>query len=292
MSESMSQAAGNRSGTGPDNRLDARFRSLAAEGRTALIPFITAGDPDPELTVPLMHALVTAGADVIEMGMPFSDPMADGPVIQAASERALARGMTLGRTLEQLATFRRGDKDTPVLLMGYLNPIERMGYDIFVRRAAEAGADAILLVDCPPEESDVLQRDLQQAGLHQIFLIAPTTREHRRRQIIDRASGFVYYVALKGVTGAAQADPQALGRALDPIREGCDLPLAVGFGIKTADDAVNLGRHAEGVVIGSALIEALSGEDDPVAAASDFLKPIRRALDGEWNDHHNARSSV
>ena len=274
----MSQKQGHQ----PEGRIEAMFGRCAESGRRALIPFITAGDPSTRDTVDLMHALVAGGADLIELGVPFSDPIADGPVIQAASERAIERGVNLAWVLAQVEAFRQKDSVTPVLLMGYLNPIERFGYEAFAEQAAAAGVDAVLLVDCPPEESDTFSPLFAQHNLRQIFLVAPTTDERRARLIAEQAGGFIYLVALKGVTGAAMADADALQSQVNRVRAVSDLPLAIGFGIKQPDDAVTLSRFAEGVVVGSALVEALqSSEASPAEAGRAFLEPFRKALDDD-----------
>jgi len=264
------------------NRIDRRFAALAATGRTALIPFVTAGYPEPEWTVPVMHALVDAGADVLELGVPFSDPTADGPVIQAASEHAIARGVSVRRVLEFVRSFREGDVDTPVVLMGYMNPVERYGLAAFARDAAAAGVDGVLMVDCPPEEMGVLRASLDDSGIHPICLVAPTTTEARMGAIASQASGYLYYVSFKGITGANSLDAAALVAPLERLRRYSKLPLAVGFGIKGPESAAAVARLAEGVVIGSALIEVLASADSPEAACTRvaaFLAPVRAAMD-------------
>lgn len=265
------------------SRIEHCFRSLEAADRAALIPYVMTGDPSPTGTVPLMHALVAAGADMIELGMPFSDPVADGPVIQAAGERALASGQRLRDSLAAVAKFRKQDRDTPVILMGYLNPVEIMGEDAFVRAAAEAGVDGVLLVDAPPEEATTLAPALREAGLDMIFLVAPTTSERRRRRVGELASGFVYYVSIKGVTGAAGLDTDAVAGSLSVLREHTGLPLGVGFGISDAATAGAVGRFADAVIVGSALVSRLHAAwdagDDPLEAAHDFIKPLWTALE-------------
>lgn len=263
------------------NRIDARFAELKAAGRPGLITFTTAGDPGPTLTVDVMHALVRHGADLLELGMPFSDPMADGPVIQQANERALAKGVGLKHVLDAVTAFRAGDATTPVVLMGYLNPIERYGFVRFAEAAAAAGADGMLLVDCPIEESGEYAETIQRLGLHQVFLLAPTTPLARRQQIAARASGFIYYVSFKGITGAGHLEQGSAVSALDELRGLSQVPIAVGFGIKDAASASALGAHAEAIVIGSALVERLDGAQDAAeldARLSAFLPPIRDAL--------------
>ncbi len=264
------------------NRIDARFRALGEQGRTGLITFLTAGDPDPALTHVAMVALVEHGADLLELGMPFSDPMADGPVIQQANERALAKGVGLKHVLEALRRFRSSDAATPVVLMGYLNPIERYGTERFIADAAAAGADGLLLVDCPIEESAGYRPLLDAAGLKQIHLIAPTTPAARRQRIAAEAAGFLYYVSFKGITGAAHLEQDSALKAIEQIKSEVGVPLAVGFGIKDAASARSLGEHADAIVIGSALIERMAPCQDAAAlhvAIGAFLQPIRAALD-------------
>lgn len=258
-------------------------RTFAAlNGRKALIPFITAGHPQPEMTVAVMHELVAQGADIIELGMPFSDPMADGPVIQQSSEQAIAQGIGIEHTIDMVEQFRANNQHTPVVLMGYLNPVECMGHEAFVKRAKAAGVDAVLLVDSPPEESDDLLQHLKASELEQIFLIAPTTTDERQQMICEHASGFVYYVALKGVTGAADLDATSVVEDVKHIRTHTDLPVAVGFGVKDAESAVAVAAGGDAVVIGSALVSLLDGcenLDQARSAIEGFIKPIREALD-------------
>ena len=264
------------------NRIDTRFETLARSGRKALIPFITVGDPDPDWTVDILHALVSCGADVLELGVPFSDPAADGPVIQAAGERAIARGVTLHRVLDTVESFRRQDPDTPVVLMGYLNPIERYGHAAFAADAARAGVDGILIVDCPPEEMGELRVSLDEHGVYPICLVAPTTTPERLQMIAEQASGYLYYVSFKGITGANRLDEAGLAGPIREIRSHSELPLAVGFGIKTPDNAAAVARLADAVVIGSALIEQVQDAVTRAEAcdrAEAFLAPIRHAMD-------------
>ncbi len=264
------------------NRIDQRFADLRTASRKALIPFITAGDPLPDATVPVMHALVRSGADLIELGLPFSDPMADGPVIQKSSERALRRGIASSDVLAMVREFRSNDTDTPLVLMGYLNPIEIHGRERFVAEAAEAGVDGLLMVDSPLEEAAPLQALLAAHGLHQILLAAPTTGGERLQRLVDQARGFLYYVAFAGVTGAGHLDAQVVGERVAAIRALGRIPVAVGFGVKDAASARAVARHADAVVVGSALVEYLSGcgdVDTAVADASGFLTPLRTALD-------------
>lgn len=266
------------------SRLQQRFAGLKAAGRKALIPFITAGDPRPEITVPLMHALVENGADIIELGVPFSDPMADGPVIQRASERALAHHVSLRQVLEMVRTFRRQDATTPVVLMGYLNPVEAMGYAAFAAAAAEAGVDGVLTVDIPPEEAGDLLAALRPHGIDPIFLLAPTTADSRIATICRSASGFVYYVSVKGVTGAAHLDIDGVCAQVERIRAHTDLPVGVGFGIRDADSARAVAQVADAVIVGSALVRRIEElRDDPdtlLAQTAGLIGELRRALDG------------
>jgi len=266
------------------NRIDATFQTLRRTGRKALIPFVTAGDPTPEFTLPLLHALVAAGADVIELGVPFSDPMADGPVIQKASERALAHKMSLRKVLDLVESFRQTDPTTPVVLMGYLNPVEAMGYRAFVERARAAGVDGVLTVDLPPEESSDLLPLLDDAGIAPIFLLAPNSSEPRIRHMGELGRGYLYYVSLKGVTGASHLDLGDVARKLGEIRRQTDLPVGVGFGVKNAETAAAVAKLADAVVVGSALvakIEAHAG--DPERARNEIvslLRSMREAIDG------------
>lgn len=264
------------------NRIDKRFEALAGQGRKALIPFITAGDPSPDWVVAMMHRLVDEGADLLELGVPFSDPTADGPVIQAASERAIERDVDLVAVLGMVRDFRTRDDDTPVILMGYLNPIERFGYTEFFNVAAKAGVDGLLLVDCPPEEMAGFRARMDDAGLIPICLVAPTTTPARRRMIAEFAAGFVYYVSFKGITGADRLDAANLLEPLGALREATALPLVVGFGVKDAETAAAVARHADGVVIGSALVALLAdadSEQDALERIGRFLAPVRQALD-------------
>jgi tryptophan synthase alpha chain len=262
------------------SRLDAAFARLRASGRKALVPFVTAGDPSLAATVPVMHALVASGADVIELGVPFSDPMADGPTIQRSSERALARGAGLGYVLECVRSFREHDGDTPVVLMGYLNPVEIRGYARFADEAAAAGVDGVLLVDLPPEEAGPLRAALSERGMALVLLASPTTPAARMQRLQADAQGYLYYVSFAGVTGADRLDTSAAGERLRGLRENLRVPVLAGFGIKDATSAAAMAKDADGVVVGSALVEALASADDPVAAASAFVAPLRAALDG------------
>jgi tryptophan synthase alpha chain len=263
------------------SRLAATFERLRAAGRKALIPYFTAGDPDPEATVPVMHAAAQAGADVIELGVPFSDPMADGPVIQRSSERALKKGMTLSRVLEQVSEFRRRDDATPVVLMGYANPIEAMGVERFAERAAQSGVDGVLVVDYPPEEAQQFAAMLERLGIDEIFLVAPTTTDARMRELAAAARGYVYYVSLTGVTGASHFDLGPVAEKLERLRKVTSLPIGVGFGIRDGATARAVSRVADAVVIGSALVQTLAeaSADAAPACAAEFVADVRRALD-------------
>lgn len=264
------------------NRIDRRFAELRAGHRAALIPYVTAGHPDPACTVPVMRAAVAAGADLLELGIPFSDMTADGPVIQKASIDALARGTDIGQVLAAAEEFRREDDTTPVVLMGYMNPLERRGLKSFAGQAAAAGVDGVLVVDCPLEEAAEMRAILAASGLHQIFLVAPTTTPQRLARVAAIASGFIYYVSLKGVTGADRFDLEDIGRAVDRVRSAIDLPVAVGFGIRTVDQAAGVARLADAVVIGTALVEILDragSARDAVSMTTGFLAPLRAAMD-------------
>ncbi len=263
------------------SRIPARFKSLREAGRKALIPYFAAGDPGPEFTVPLMHAAVRAGADVIELGVPFSDPMADGPVNQRAAERALRAGMTLRGVIEAVAEFRRQDALTPVVLMGYGNPIEAMGYELFASRAGAAGVDGVLVVDYPPEESEVLTALLRTQGIDSIFLLSPTTDDARMEAVSKIASGYIYYVSLKGVTGAANLDVNEVAERTRRIRSHVDLPIGVGFGIRDPQTARAVSAVADAVVVGSRIVQEI--EDAPAAdvvrRVEDLLSGFRKAMD-------------
>ncbi len=265
------------------SRIKACFSALRKRRRKALIPYFTAGDPSPELTVPLMHAMVEAGADIIELGVPFSDPMADGPVIQAACERALRFNVSLASILELVASFRKSDQRTPIVLMGYLNPVEVMGYDRFAGLAADAGVDGLLTVDLPPEEAHELVIALKGADIDPIFLIAPTSNSARIETICGAGSGFVYYVSLKGVTGADTLDITSVERKIKEIRRYTSNPIGVGFGIKDATSAAQVARLADAVVVGSALVRRIQANADrPATLASEMasvLRPMRAAID-------------
>jgi tryptophan synthase alpha chain len=263
------------------SRIKARFESLARAGRKGLVPYICAGDPAPELTVPLMHALARAGSDVIELGVPFSDPMADGPVIQRATERAIRCGVGLKQTLGFVAEFRRVDSATPVVLMGYANPIERMGRAQFAQQAAAAGVDGVLVVDYPPEECEEFAADMRARAIDPIFLLAPTSTDERIARVAKVASGYIYYVSLKGITGAGHLDTTAVAAKLPLIKAQAGVPVGVGFGIRDAATAQAVARVADAVVIGSRIIQELEAapRELAVAAVESFVSTIRRALD-------------
>ena len=253
------------------SRLSSVFSDLRKQNQKGLIPYVVAGDPSREGTVALLHSLVEAGADVLEVGVPFSDPMSEGLVIQQGHERALANGMSLQRVLEMVAAFRRDNDTTPIVMMGYANPIERFGYDAFAKACAEAGVDGLITVDLPPEEVDAIDAALQSVGLDNIFLISPTTPEARIETIVERARGFIYYVAVKGVTGSGQLDTEEVGRNVSLIREKTALPIAVGFGIKDAASASAVAASADAVVVGSALI----AEMEQKARSAEGLEEIQ-----------------
>ncbi|RLK50205.1 tryptophan synthase alpha chain [Alkalispirillum mobile] len=266
------------------NRLEKRMTDCRKAGRKALIPYITAGDPAPEHTVGIMHALVRAGADIIELGVPFSDPMADGPVIQAACERALVHGTTLRDVLEMVRQFREEDDQTPVVLMGYMNPIEYLGPEVFAEEAAAAGVDGVLTVDLPPEEGGAFTQAYESEGLSPIFLVAPTTAPERLEAICGAARGFIYYVAIKGVTGFADLDVDDIRRRVATVKARTDLPVGVGFGIRDADSAARIGALADAIIVGSALVKRIAEHaDEPERIAPELeeaLGAMRQALDG------------
>ena len=267
------------------SRIAATFEALKKDGRRALIPYVTAGFPFADITPELMHGMVEAGADLIELGVPFSDPMADGPVIQKAGEAALALGVGMKQVLAIVAAFRKTDTTTPVVLMGYANPVER--YDLvhgkksFIRDAAAAGVDGLLVVDYPPEECEAFAAELKSAGIDLIFLLAPTSTDERMAQVARIASGYVYYVSLKGVTGAGHLDTEAVGRMIPRIREHVSIPVGVGFGIRDAATAQAIGSAADAVVIGTKIIQLIEDQprDKVVPAVREFLAGIREALD-------------
>ena len=269
-------------------RIAATFERLQTQGRKALIPYVTAGDPYADVMPALMRALAEGGADVIELGVPFSDPMADGPVIQQAAERALSRGIGMPQVLEMVREFRRGDDVTPVVLMGYANPVERYGVERFVADAQVAGVDGVLIVDYPPEECEAFAALLQSAGMDPIFLLAPTSTEARMAHVGRIASGYVYYVSLKGVTGAGHLDTSAVAAMVPRIRAHVSVPVGVGFGIRDAASARAVGEVADAVVIGSRLVQLLQEKpkDEVAAAGRQFMAEIRAALDGVTQGAH------
>lgn len=263
------------------SRIQTTFDKLKQNNRRALIPFFTAGDPNPSLTVPLLHAMVAAGADVIELGVPFSDPMADGPTIQRASERALKNGVSLRSVLAMVAEFRTQNTATPVVLMGYGNPIEAMGWEQFAQRCAEAGVDGVLTVDFPPEESHEAFEHLQRHGIDPIFLLAPTTEEARIEKVAKLARGYVYYVSLKGVTGAGNLDLSAIEQKMPQLRKYINLPIGVGFGIRDAETAKAVAGLCDGVVVGSRIVQQIedSTEESVISNVSALISELRRAID-------------
>ena len=265
------------------SRLATTFEELAKTGRKALVPFVTAGDPSPDFTVPLMHAMVEAGVDVIELGIPFSDPMADGPVIQRASERALAHKMSLRRTLEVAIEFRKTNQKTPIVLMGYLNPIEAMGYEDFANAAQRADIDGVLTVDLPPEEGIECSALLKARGIDPIFLLAPNSTDERVQKMDAAGSGYIYYVSLKGVTGAGHLNIADVETKLQQIKAHTKLPIAIGFGVKDAQTAKAIANVGDGVVIGSALISKIEANlENPEQAHKkiiELLVSIRQAID-------------
>lgn len=265
------------------NRIQMTFEGLKDAGRSALIPYITAGDPKPWVTVPLMHGMVNAGADILEIGVPFSDPMADGPTIQLACERALEHNVSLNNVLEMVAEFRKKDTTTPVVLMGYLNPVEVMGYETFAQKAKAAGVDGLLTVDLPPEEGHDLLAALEAEDLFPIFLLSPTTSDERIKLIAGCGKGFLYYVSLKGVTGVKSLDVEAVSEKVASIRTLTDLPVGVGFGIKDAETAARVGAVANAVVVGSAVVQKIEQyKDKPdqiINTVPLFIRELRAAME-------------
>ncbi|QEQ96966.1 tryptophan synthase subunit alpha [Neptunomonas concharum] len=265
------------------SRINQCFAALKAKDKKALIPYVTAGDPQPAVTVPLMHAMVEAGADIIELGVPFSDPMADGPVIQLACERALSHGTRLLDVLSMVKTFREKDDITPVVLMGYLNPIEVLGYESFAAQAKAAGVDGVLTVDLPPEESAEFVEAMKQNALDVIYLLAPTTQESRIEQVCEYGSGYVYYVSVKGVTGSAALDVSEVASKLEVVRRHTDMPVGVGFGIRDGASAAAVANVADGVIVGSVLVNAIAEKvNQPEQISKDvagIIAQMRGAMD-------------
>ena len=270
------------------NRIDRRFAALAAEGRAAFVAYVMAGDPDPATALEIVRGLPGAGADLIEIGFPFSDPMAEGPPIQKAAQRALKGGMTLSGTLDLIRAFRESDDDTPIVLMGYLNPIVNRGVEAFARQAADAGVDGLIVVDCPPEEADPLADALDAVGISLIRLASPTTDDARLPAVVRRTSGFVYYVSVAGVTGVKEADATSVAPAVARVKAACGLPVVVGFGVKTPERAAEVARVADGVVVGSALVDEIAGALDAnenvtervLSKAAALAKAVRSAREG------------
>ncbi len=265
------------------SRIKQSFETILAENKTALIPFITAGDPHPDFTVSYMHALVEGGADILELGVPFSDPMADGPVIQHSSERALKHNVSLADVMAMVRTFRKDNQTTPIILMGYCNPIEIMGYDKVAKEAAESGVDGILTVDLPPEEAVEFNTKLNEADIDPVFLVAPTSTEERIKTICSSATGFIYYVALKGVTGSSELDTTGIKDKIDLIRKHTTIPVGVGFGIKDGATAASVSKVSDAVVVGSALVskmEALKDQPEKITdVVRSFMAELRTAID-------------
>lgn len=268
------------------SRISTCMDAARAAGRKVLIPYLVAGDPDHDTTVALMHGLVAAGADILELGIPFSDPSADGAIIQLGAERALRQGTGLEAVFSMIRRFREQDADTPVVLMGYLNPLETMGYETFVSKAVEAGVDGVLIVDMPVMEADEFLPLATQYGLDVVFLVSPTTAQHRLASICEHSSGYIYYVSLKGVTGAAITDAEAIGERIEALRAYTDLPVVVGFGIKDADSARSMAAISDGVIVGSALVQRIAGLTETgardaaaLAHCTDLMADLRKALD-------------
>ncbi|HET7362698.1 MAG TPA: tryptophan synthase subunit alpha [Burkholderiales bacterium] len=266
------------------SRIAARFEELRRARRKALIPYITAGDPSPRMTVPLLHALVEAGADIVELGVPFSDPMADGPVIQRSGERALKHGVALGDVLAMVKDFRARDTTTPIALMGYANPVEAMGVENFIGAAKIAGVDGVIVVDYPPEECEQFAALAKKNDIDPIFLLAPTSTDKRIDDVARCGSGYLYYVSLRGVTGATHLDFSELSKRIPQIRAATKLPIGVGFGIRDAESARRVAETADAVVIGSRLIQEIEAAPaEALARVKSFLRPIRQALDASFS---------
>lgn len=264
------------------SRISQCFENLKADGQTALIPYVTAGDPEPWVTVPLLHALVDAGADIIELGVPFSDPMCDGPVIQKACERALMNDVSIKHVLDMVKKFREKNSDTPIVLMGYANPIEAIGYEKFAELAKQSGVDGVLTVDVPPEESTEFRTIMDENGIDTIYLVAPTTSAERMATIASYARGFIYYVSIKGVTGAAALDVNEVSEKLTQLREHTTLPLGVGFGIRDGKSAAAVSEIADAVVVGSTLVRCIEEHaerlDELPAAVAGLLAEMRHSI--------------
>lgn len=263
------------------SRLDSCFATLKAHNKKALVSYVMAGDPEPAVTVPLLHQMVEAGVDIVELGLPFSDPMADGPVIALAAERALAAGTSTLDTIAMVKQFRQNDTHTPVVLMGYLNPVEVIGYEKFVALAHDAGVDGVIIVDLPPEEATQFDDILARHDMDQVFLLAPTSTEQRIQHVIGQARGFIYYVSLKGVTGATSLDTQDAAARIAKIKAQTDLPVGVGFGISDAASAQAMGQVADAVIVGSAFVRAFAAHDSATATqmAVEKVSELRQALD-------------
>jgi tryptophan synthase alpha chain len=273
-------------------RLDACFDRLKVEGRAGFVAYVMAGDPDAETAYQILSGLPAAGADIIELGMPFSDPMAEGPTIQRAAQRALKQGITVDKTLEIVRRFRQGDQTTPIVLMGYLNPVLSMGYARFANAAADAGVDGLIIVDCPPEEADPLADPLDAAGISLIRLATPTTDDKRLAVVLRRTSGFVYYVSVAGVTGVKDADADAVSPAVERVRAASGLPVAVGFGIKTPERAAAVARIADAVVVGSALVDLIAQAAEANEPAAPKVLASARALAEAVHDARRVPASV
>ncbi len=271
------------------NRIDARFQKLKAANSAAFVGFITAGDPDAAMSLEIMKGLPNAGVDIIELGMPFTDPMADGPAIQAANLRALAKGATLAKTLDMAKAFRAGDSETPVVLMGYYNPIYSYGVDKFVKAASAAGIDGLIVVDLPPEEDAELRLPAQEAGMHIIRLATPTTHKQRLGQVLQNSGGFIYYVSVTGITGAAAANSEAVNKAVKAIQAETQLPVAVGFGIRDEQSAAAIAQTADAVVVGSAIVARIA--ENAGKSTAEAVKDVCSFVGKLSNAAHNARKS-
>jgi tryptophan synthase alpha chain len=262
------------------NRIDHTLARLKESGKKMISPYITAGDPKPSMTIPLMHELVRAGADILELGIPFSDPMAEGPVIQHAMERALAHGIHTDNVLDMVNVFRKDDTQTPVIIMGYLNPIEQYGYEQFAKQAAAVGVDGTILVDLPPEESEEIAAVWKKHGLYLIYLCSPTTSEERMRLLNELGEGYLYYVSLKGVTGAGSLEIDTLKSQYAARKAQTNLPLMVGFGIKTPKMAAQIAAFADGVIVGAALIQAIiDAKEQGLEAGASLIRNMRSSID-------------